>query len=263
LQELQRPDPPDLVVLDWSMPHVDGLEVCRTIRASHSDGYVYAILLTSHDQHADVLEGFEAGADDYITKPFDVRELRARVRTGARIVELQRELIAAREQIRLKAMHDPLTGLLARGALFEILERELAQATRHATMLSIIITDLDHFKRVNDQHGHLVGDEVLREAARRLSATFRRGDAVGRFGGEEFVVVTPGCGADNALRLAERFRRSICEGAFQTSAGPLRLTTSVGVASSSSQHDLEGLLKAADDALYRAKGAGRNAVAAA
>jgi diguanylate cyclase (GGDEF)-like protein len=263
LREVRRPDGPNLVILDWTMPRVDGIEVCRAIRSGRGEEYIYAILLTSRDRHDDVIEGLEAGADDYITKPFDIRELQARVRTGARIVELQRELIAAREQVRHKAMYDTLTGLLTRGAFFEIFERELAQAIRSETTLSLIITDLDHFKQVNDRHGHLVGDEVLRETARRLSSIFRRGDSVGRYGGEEFIVLAPGCGPDNAMRLAERFRTSICEVPFETLAGPITVTTCAGVASSSSPGDLEGLLKAADEALYRAKEGGRNLVRAA
>lgn len=262
LVEMARPDHPSLIVLDWSMPKVDGIQVCRTVRERIIDRYVYIILVTAHEGEDSLLAGFDAGADDYVTKPFNTRELQARVRSGARIVQLQHQLIAAREQLREKAMHDPLTGLLTRGAFFEIHEREILRARRAHTPTSIIMADLDHFKQVNDRYGHLAGDDVLREAARRLSATIRRSDAVGRYGGEEFIALAPACGLADALPLAERFRHSICATPFETSAGPIHVTTSVGVASTDDVVDSADLLKAADDALYRAKARGRNRVEA-
>jgi diguanylate cyclase (GGDEF)-like protein len=263
LREIRRPDGPNLAILDWSMPKIDGLQVCRAIRETGADQYTYIILLTSHDREDDVIEGFDAGADDYVTKPFDTRELRARVRSGARIVQLQRQLIAAREQLREKAMHDQLTGLLTRGAFFEIHDGEVARAVRTGAELALIMVDLDHFKQINDRHGHLAGDEVLRETARRLRSTFRRSDVIGRYGGEEFVVLALDCDAADALRLAERFRQSVCATPFATPAGPITVTTSVGVAAVSDVPASIGLLKAADEALYRAKGTGRNRVVGA
>ncbi len=261
LREIGRQDPPHLAILDWSMPKIDGLQVCRAVRDTIQGQYLYMILLTSHDRDDDVLEGFDAGADDYITKPFDTRQLKVRVRSGARIVQLQQQLITAREQLREKAMHDPLTGLLTRGAFFEICDGEIARALRKAQPLSLMMADLDHFKSINDKYGHLAGDDVLREAARRLRATFRRGDAVGRYGGEEFVALGPGCVMEDALRLAERFRQSISREPFETCAGKIDVTTSVGVAVIPNVDASWPLLKAADDALYRAKAAGRNTVA--
>jgi len=260
LREIARPDAPNLAILDWSMPKIDGLQVCRAIRQTMQGQFVYIILLTAHDRDDDVIEGFDAGADDYITKPFDTRELRARVRSGARIVQLQQQLIAAREQLREKAMHDPLTGLLTRGAFFEICDGEIARAKRKGYPLALMMTDLDHFKRINDQYGHLAGDDVLRETARRLKATFRRGDAIGRFGGEEFVALAVGCPMEDALNLAERFRQNIGRDPFETSAGRIDVTTSVGVAVIPNAESSSALLKAADEALYRAKAAGRNTV---
>jgi diguanylate cyclase (GGDEF)-like protein len=263
LREIRRPDGPNLAILDWSMPKVDGLQVCRSIRAAGADRYTYVILLTSHDREDDVIEGFDAGADDYVTKPFDSRELRARVRSGARIVQLQQQLIAAREQLREKAMHDPLTGLLTRGAFFEIYDGEVARAVRNGAELALVMVDLDHFKQINDRYGHLAGDEVLCETATRLRSTFRRSDIIGRYGGEEFVALALDCGTGDALRLAERFRQSVCAAPFQTQAGRIDVTTSVGIAAVSDVPGALGLLKAADDALYRAKGAGRNRVVGA
>jgi diguanylate cyclase (GGDEF)-like protein len=261
LREVARPDAPNLAILDWSMPKVDGLQVCRAVRERVGGQYVYMILLTSNNRDDDVLEGFNAGADDYITKPFDARQLKARVRSGARIVQLQQELIAAREQLREKAMHDPLTGLLTRGAFFEICDGEIARASRRGQSLALMLADLDHFKAINDRYGHLAGDDVLRETAKRLRATFRRGDAVGRYGGEEFVALAVGCQLEDALGLAERFRESIGQAPVVTSAGAIEITTSVGVAVIPGIDNSWTLLKAADEALYRAKAAGRNTVA--
>jgi two-component system cell cycle response regulator len=260
---LARPDGPSLAVLDWSMPEADGLEVCRTLRTDPDGRYVYAILLTSHDRDEDVIAGFDAGADDYVTKPFNTKELRARVRSGARIVQLQHQLVAAREELREKAMHDPLTGLLTRGAFFEIGDHEFARARRSRTPLSLVMADIDRFKSINDRFGHLGGDDVLREVARRLRSTFRTEDAVGRYGGEEFVALAVGCENDDAIRLAERFRQAVeCE---PFAIGPERLdvTTSVGVATGTAADGVQGLMRAADEALYCAKAAGRNKVVAA
>jgi two-component system cell cycle response regulator len=260
LREISRADGPNIAILDWSMPKVDGIEVCRAVRETAAGQYVYMILLTSHGGDDDVLAGFDAGADDYVTKPFDTRQLKARVRSGARVVQLQQQLIAAREQLRDKAMHDPLTGLLTRGAFFEICDGEIARARRQGLPVALMMADLDHFKSINDRCGHLAGDDVLREAAVRLKATFRKGDAVGRYGGEEFVALVVGSSSEDALASAERLRQNICREPFETSAGPLDVTTSVGIAVVPNVDGSWTLLKAADEALYRAKAAGRNAV---
>jgi two-component system, cell cycle response regulator len=164
---------PQLVVLDRMMPHMDGLDVCRTIRQHGAEPYVYVILLTAQDDPQEIVEGFQAGADDYITKPFEVQELEARVRTGARIAELQEQLIAARERLRIEATHDSLTGLLNRAAFFEGFQKEVVRARRYKTPLALIMADLDHFKAINDEHGHPNGDLVLRETAHRLRASIR------------------------------------------------------------------------------------------
>jgi diguanylate cyclase (GGDEF)-like protein len=260
---LARPDGPSLVVLDWSMPEADGLEVCRAIRSAPDSRYVYAILLTSHDRDEDVIAGFDAGADDYVTKPFNTKELRARVRSGARIVQLQHQLVAAREELREKAMYDPLTGLLTRGAFFEIGEHECARAKRSRTPLSLMMADIDHFKSINDRFGHPGGDEVLREIARRLKATFRLEDAVGRYGGEEFVGLAVGCDGPDAIRLAERYRQAVSSQPFTIGHELLDVTTSVGVVTGTAADGVLELVRAADEALYVAKASGRNMVVAA
>jgi two-component system cell cycle response regulator len=260
LHALRQPDSPRLAVLDRMMPEVDGVDVCRTIRKHGSEPYVYVILLTAQGKQEEIIEGFEAGADDYITKPFEVQELKARVRTGARIVELQEQLIAAREQLRVEAMHDSLTGLLNRSAFFEAFDREVLRARRRRTPLAVIMADLDHFKAINDQHGHLVGDIVLRETADRLRASLRGVDVIGRYGGEEFIVAAGDCSLTNARGLAERFRSTVCTPAIEIPGGSLNVTMSVGVAAASDMNVSEHLVRTADEALYRAKRGGRNRV---
>jgi two-component system cell cycle response regulator len=258
LEALAQPDGPKLVVLDRTMPQFDGLEVCRTIRKSAPEPYVYMILLTGHGRQEEIIEGFEAGADDYIIKPFEVQELKARVRTGARIVELQEELIAAREQLRVEAMHDALTGFLNHAAFLEILDGEISRARRQHVSLAVIMADLDHFKEINDRYGHQAGDTVLRETACRLRRSLRASDVIGRYGGEEFVVAAPNCSTADAGALAERFRSSICDPPIAIPAGNIQVTVSIGVAASASPS--ASLLRVADEALYRAKHAGRNRV---
>ena len=251
---------PRLVVLDRMMPHMDGLDVCRAIRAHAAEPYIYVILLTAQDDTREIVEGFEAGADDYITKPFEVQELEVRIRTGARIVELQEQLITAREQLRIEATHDSLTGLLNRAAFFEGFQKEVVRARRYQTPLALIMADIDHFKAINDQHGHPNGDRVLRETARRLRVSIRASDVIGRYGGEEFVVVAPDCGMHDALALAERFRACICAIPIEVADDSVFVTMSLGVAATCDMDEADRLLQAADDALYRAKHGGRNKV---
>lgn len=260
---LEDPDPARLVVLDRQMPNVGGLDVCRAIRKGGAEPYTYVILLTGEDREHDLLEGFEAGADEYITKPFEARELQARVRTGARIVELQEQLIAAREELRIDGMHDSLTRALNRVAFFEIFDREVARARRKHGAVSLIMADVDHFTAINDRYGHPAGDAVLREVARRLRASLRATDAVGRYGGEEFIVVAPDCSVQEAIKLAERFRNAISASPIHLGDRDLQVTMSFGVAGTANMDEARQLLEAADAALYKAKESGRNRVAAA
>jgi len=260
---LQKGDAPQLLILDWMMPGMDGLELCRRIRNGEQTPYRYVLLLTAKDDKHDVVAGLEAGADDYLTKPFDVDELRARVRAGRRILELQEELIRAHGALEFEAAHDRLTSLLNRGAIVDALHREVLRSLRTQDPLGIVMADIDFFKKINDSHGHLVGDSVLQEVARRLIATVRDYDLVGRYGGEEFLVVLPGCDARDLVTCAERLCRSIAD----TRISDLDVTLSVGVASlRQGGHrflDSEALLRAADAALYTAKAEGRNRVAIA
>lgn len=251
---------PQLALLDWMMPGLDGLQLCREIRRIRPEPYTYIVLLTARDAKDSVVEGLEAGADDYLTKPFHALELKARLRVGIRLLNLEDNLVQARELMRFKATHDVLTGVGNRGAVLDTLERELARSRRERTPLGMLIADLDHFKSVNDTKGHLVGDEVLRECARRMRSVIRSYDSIGRYGGEEFLFLLPGCNRTATQEAAERVRKIIDESPIPTAAGALHITTSVGGASSEDwpRADSNALLRAADAALYRAKHAGRN-----
>jgi diguanylate cyclase (GGDEF)-like protein len=259
---LQEEDAPQMAILDWMMPRVDGVEVCRRLRQRGPEPYVYALLLTAKGQKQDVVEGMEAGADDYLTKPFDPGELQARLRAGRRILALQGALVSARDALKFQATHDPLTGLWNRLASAEALRRELSRSVRRKEPISVIMADLDHFKSVNDTYGHLSGDAALREAAHRLRSSVRAYDTVGRYGGEEFVLVLPECDAQGALHQAERIRGKFEREPFDLPDARIPVTLSLGAASVEAKDGLEpdALIWAADQALYRAKARGRNCV---
>lgn len=257
---LQQKDSPRLVLLDWMMPGLDGVELCRRLRGSVGSGYHYVILLTSRDSKADVISGLNAGADDYIIKPFISQELEVRLRAGCRILKLQRSLEEALETQRYQATHDSLTRLLNHGEIFKVLEKELCRASRQGTPLAVLMGDLDHFKKVNDTYGHLAGDAVLVEVAARMQNSIRLYDAVGRYGGEEFLFVLPGCRLDEALLIAGRILAGIREQPVGFRGIPIDVTISLGVAARADggQPQAIDLVQAADAALYRAKLNGRN-----
>jgi len=259
---LQAKNAPRLALLDWMMPGMDGVEVCREVRKRVAQPYTYILLVTAKKESSHVIDGLESGADDYLTKPFNPEELEARLRTSKRILDLEDHLVAAREAMHFRATHDALTGLWNRAAILDILQRELPRARREGTSLGLLLADLDHFKSINDTRGHMVGDEVLREAGRRLLASVRVYDAVGRYGGEEFLMVLPGCDESSTLEKAEQIRAAFETQPVGTSAGALRITLSIGALSASAwpERDTATLLRAADSALYGAKGTGRNRV---
>ena len=258
---LLAPDGPRLAILDWMMPGATGLEVCRQVRARPAP-YVYVLLLTARGRREDVVTGLDAGADDFLTKPFDALELRARLRPGERIVDLQEGLIRAREELRELAIHDSLTGLWNRGMVLEQLGRELSRSRREGKALAVAIADLDHFKKVNDTFGHAAGDAVLREAADRMRSAIRDCDSIGRYGGEEFLLVLPGCDGAAGLAVAERVRNRTADEPVRAGDALLPVTVSIGLAfTEASPVGSEALVHAADEALYRAKAAGRNRVA--
>ena len=259
---LLAPDAPKMALLDWLMPGVDGIQLCRNIRRNKPEPYTYILLLTGRRAQGDVIRGLEAGADDYVRKPFDPAELKVRLRTGKRILFLQERLISSREALRDQATRDPLTGLWNRAAILDILGDELARSAREGGSLGLLIADLDCFKHINDTYGHPTGDEVLCGVARAMRDSVRRYDAVGRYGGEEFLIVLPGCDESNAVSHAERLRAAICRVTVETSLASVHPSMSVGVVVSNRQTSLDigDLIQAADAALYRAKHAGRNRV---
>jgi diguanylate cyclase (GGDEF)-like protein len=259
-EELCKPEGPRLALLDWVMPELDGPGVCRAVRVRSEQTYVYMVLLTSKGTKEETVLGLESGADDYLTKPFNAEELRARLRVGERILLLEDRLVEARENMRFRATHDQLTSLLNRGAVMDLLTRELHRSHREQKSTAIILGDVDHFKRINDTLGHLVGDEVLMEIANRLLGAVRSYDFVGRYGGEEFLVVLNSCDPDFAPTRAEEIRLAISHRPIQTAKGPLSLTMSAGLLLSSEWgvKSLEELLHQVDNALYEAKSAGRD-----
>ena len=259
---LQAKGAPRLAILDWNMPEMDGVEVCRRVRERTGEPYTYLLLLTVNDEEGYVMQGLQAGADDYVTKPFYPRELKARLHAGERILKMQEELIVAREALRVRATQDSVTGLWNRSAIIEILQKEIARAAREGTSVGLIMIDLDHFKRVNDENGHLAGDAVLAEAAARMRRVLREYDSIGRYGGDEFLVVLPQCSLQQAVNLAERIRSRLAESPIHLSTGQALVTSSLGVVASGEAKlvDAPALIRLADAALYRAKNQQRNRV---
>jgi len=251
-QILNGEDRPQIAVLDWMMPNMDGLEVCRNVRGANGP-YVYILLVTGNDNPDSVVIAMDAGADDYIRKPCSPAELRARVRCGRRIVGLE-------EKLRRQATHDPLTGHLNRGAIMERMAVEMERSSRHGEPLCIAMVDVDYFKQVNDTYGHIAGDVVLSETVSRMSAVLRPYDSVGRYGGEEFIVVFPNCDVTNAVAIAERIRTTISAAEVNAQLEKIRVTVSIGLTEVRSSTDVQQAIRAADIALFRAKQMGRNRV---
>jgi two-component system, cell cycle response regulator len=254
---LQNPDAPNLVVSDWMMPDMDGLELCNRIRQSGRPVYTYLIILTAMGRKEDVIKGLEAGADDYLIKPFDKEELKCRIKIGERIIDLERRILQL-------ANTDALTGVMSRRAFLEKMQSELDRALREDLPLTLVIADLDHFKRINDEYGHPTGDLVLQQFALKLSAGSRQYDLLGRYGGEEFALCFPGVDCDNGALIAERMRKNVEEMRVvpDDSGSAIQITASFGVATLDRRcrETLNALFVRADDALYKAKRSGRNCV---
>lgn len=264
-----RADPPHLILCDVMMPLVDGYEVSRRIKSDEELPYIPIILVTARDSTQDKVEGLEAGADDYLTKPINFPELEARVRSMLRIKRLQdeldqknRELEEANKQLRKLSITDGLTGLFNHRHVHELLHEEHERSLRSGEPLGVAMLDLDRFKQVNDTYGHPTGDVILFETAEILRDTAREIDMVGRYGGEEFIALLPNTGEEEAARFAERVRKRVEEHVYRDEATEVRMTLSSGVASAAGE-EVEGpevLLRRADDALYQAKESGRNRV---
>jgi diguanylate cyclase (GGDEF)-like protein len=262
LAVLEGRDAPRLAILGGVMLGLSGPELCKAIRSSRRD-YVYIILLSASDEETDVIHGFGFGADDYLCKPFKQFELNARIKVGMRIIQAQDALLESQAALQFQATHDPLTQLWNRGGIMEILKSELARSSRSHEPLSICMADLDHFKRINDTHGHLTGDAVLQRTASKLSNALREYDFLGRYGGEEFLAVLPSCNEKGALTIAERLRASVGDEALLSSPTTISVTLSLGVSEWQPHMSRHDLLQQADLALYRAKDSGRNRVVAA
>ncbi len=258
---LANPDPPPMAILDWVMPYMSGPEVCRRVREHHREPYTYILLLTSKNTKGETVEGLEAGADDYIVKPFDHLELQMRLRTGKRIIDLQMNLLEAREELRERANKDLLTMLPNRSAISTVLRQEISRCHRDRRTVGVILLDIDHFKKINDSYGHFAGDAVLRETAVRLRMNMRPYDQVGRYGGEEFLVVLPNCDLEQASHQAERMRQRLQASTMALEGIDLVISASFGVTvSDGSERDPDVFVRVADEALYRAKAGGRNCV---
>ncbi len=258
---LAEPDAPPLAVLDWVMPHMTGPEVCRRVRETLREPYTYILLLTGKNTKDEIVEGLEAGADDYVVKPFDEHELQVRLRAGKRIVDLQLDLLRARDELRERANKDLLTMLPNRPAIASALEQELSRCHRDRRTVGVILLDIDHFKKINDTFGHFAGDAVLRETAARLRGNMRPYDQIGRYGGEEFLVVLPNCDLEQASMQAERMRHRLQGSTMIVDGAEMRVSASFGVTvSDGSERSPDIFVRVADEALYRAKADGRNCV---
>jgi len=271
--------PVSIVISDWVMPEMDGRELCQAIRQHAFENYVYIILLTAKDAKHDIIEGLEAGADDYMVKPVDDAELIARLSTARRIISLEASLKQRNQEIALLSITDPLTRVFNRGYLNAHLPKVLKRAQRYKLPLSLLITDIDHFKVVNDRYGHQVGDQVLKAFADVLAGALRRDlDWIARYGGEEFIIVLPETDYSGAEAVTERLRRMTREMTIQTHRGDIRIEASFGVVSIENHSNnsgsstkppelqpaspevltTENLIDRADQCLYQAKEAGRN-----
>jgi diguanylate cyclase (GGDEF)-like protein len=259
-RSLERSDDCGLVILDRRLPDGDGASLCATIRATQPHSYI--LMLTGESTPEAKIEGFECGVDDYVTKPFEIDELLARIRAGMRIVELQKELLASSRRYEALSLTDSLTSLRNRRAFDQEFASRFEQARRYARPLSLAIIDLDYFKSINDQFGHAAGDGVLRGIAQILDHGTRRSDFLSRIGGEEFGVLLPETSLFEALHFAEKIRATIAGATIRTDGFTHQLTVSIGVANvpHSAVTTPEALFNAADQALYRAKARGRNRI---
>jgi diguanylate cyclase (GGDEF)-like protein len=259
LSALLEADAPRLAILDWQMPDVDGLAVCRTVRAQ-APAYVYILLLTSMHRQEDRTLAYEAGVDDFLNKPLDVSELRSRLRVGERVLDLQTKLLEIQEALRHQATHDHLTGLWNRRMILDALDREVNRSARANQPVAVALADIDYFKQINDTHGHGAGDAVLKGIADRMRSVLRNYDAIGRYGGEEFLLVLPNCESATAVEVVERARAAVGARPVEAGGTPLDVSISAGVSWACGKVESSALIQAADEALYRAKAAGRNRV---
>ena len=266
LERLTASDQFQLLVTDWEMPEMDGVALCRAVRAEQRYGYVYTILLTSRDAIEHLVAGLQAGADDYLTKPVLEPELLARLNAGRRIVSLERSLRAANEENRRLSITDPLTGAYNRRHLMEQLPIEIERSARYGRRLSILMCDVDHFKKVNDTYGHQAGDTVLKAVVTTIGEKVRTTDWVARYGGEEFVIVLPETGFTNACKVAETLRDALAKADIAVDDSTLHVTASFGVtgwdADIPPSASVDTMVARCDACVYESKSGGRNRVTA-
>lgn len=249
-----------IALLDWMMPRLNGLQLCRKIRKLRSDPYTYLILVTARATTLDIVEGLNAGADDYLTKPVEPAELRARLMTGTRIIELENKNKRLQKKLKKLAQEDSLTGFFNKRNIQERLEEEVSRSRRENLPVSAAMLDIDYFKQINDTYGHTVGDQVILEVASRLRQNIRKYDRIGRYGGDELLVLLWNAGIIQLRIVVDRLCNAVSEKPLLTDAGPISVTVSVGGASSENNLHLSGeeLIKSSDEALYQAKHLGRN-----
>jgi diguanylate cyclase (GGDEF)-like protein len=269
LGTIQRESPPAMVILGALTDRTSVKQLCRGIREFGEKPYIYILLLAAKGQSEDILEFLEAGADDYLTRPYDELELKARLRAGKRILDLREELRRAQATIGYQAYHDPLTGLWNRGAIIDALQRELARVRREKSPVGLLMVSIDGLKDINDKYGHMAGDAAIRATARELRASLRPYDAIGRYGGEAFVIIVTGCDSRSSLKQAERFFETLKGRTVDISQwgkfvsgkdAALPILYSIGVISGSGEHDSETLLRALEGALRKARTEGGNKI---
>lgn len=265
LQLLIGASPFDYALLDWSLAECDGPKICRTVR-KQSAAPTYLLVLCKPDTDQTPLAALEAGADDALPKPVDANQLQLRLRTGQSVLELRKELAAAQETIRVKTLQDPVTGLWNREALLDNMARESERARRDGAPLGCVLLDVDDFRLVNDTLGRLAGDGALRQVGQRLHRSLRSYDVLGRYGGDQFLAILPGCDESASRALAERLRTSVCAQPIALNEGTIRITLSVGVAAAGGMQErgtADALARAAEAALYKAKQPGQHSLALA
>jgi diguanylate cyclase (GGDEF)-like protein len=261
---LNGDNPPSIAILDWMMPGKTGPEICEAMRKDSSHQYTFILLLTSKDDKDDLVEGMKSGADDYIAKPVDIHELQVRLRAGRRIIELQEKLLSAQEELRVQATRDFLTGIWNRAALMDKANCEFGRARRECTSTAILMCDIDDFKSINDTYGHQAGDDVLKQVAGRITECLRTYDVLGRYGGEEFVLMLPNTDQEGAQVVAQRICDSISAEPLQIPEEQIDCSLSIGVFSEvpSELYTVTKMISVADEALYIAKLNGKNRIEA-
>ncbi len=249
-----------MALIDWVLDESSGVEICRQIREKFNDEYIYIIMITGKKNQSDVVEALSKGADDYLIKPFNFQELKVRIKAGERILTYQNNLKNCYDKLYAASIKDPLTGTFNRQTILERLNAEFERSKRLNDDFSIIMTDIDFFKKVNDSYGHLIGDKVLKHIGKILTNSIRKYDAVGRYGGEEFLIILPHSDIDTAIKIANRIRSTLKNNPLNIENVVIPVTMSFGVAYIDDADSASELLKLADTYLYMAKNKGRDKI---